>query len=168
MPNTDLPKAFIKHQMPGRVRLKISSKRGDERYFEELAEAFAECDAIKQLQINPPTASVLVEHGTNSFVEIVTFATNAGLFTVAEGEEAELMAMEHSSIASLSSLAASHLDHKLADLSTGRVDVRSILFVSFVGLAVHEATKGHVMAPASTFLWRALQLLNKKNDKFFE
>lgn len=168
MPNTDLPQAFIKHQMPGRARLKIPSKRGDETYFEALAEAFAACEAITQLQINPPTASLLIQHGNAPFSVIAEFAGDAGLFAVAEGEEAEWLATQHLSVASLSSMAAAHLDNKLADLSAGRVDVRSVLFLGFVGLAVHEATKGHVMAPASTFLWRALQLLNKKNDKFFE
>lgn len=165
---TDLPKAFIKHQMPGRVRLKIPSKRGDEQYFEELAETFAECEAIGQLQLNPPTASLLIQHGIAPFDEIAKFAANAGLFTIAMGQEAELMATETSSIASLTSSAAAYLDHKMADLSAGKVDVRSLLFLSFVGMAVVEAKKGHIMAPASTFLWRALQLLNKKNDKFFE
>ena len=168
MPSTDLPKAYIKHQIAGRIRLKITEKRGDEQYFEALAEAFTECEAITQLQLNPPTASLLIQHGSKPFAEIAEFASNAGLFILATEEEAELLATQHLSVASLSSLAASHLDHKMADLSAGRIDVRSVLFLGFVGLAVHEASKGHIMAPASTFLWRALQLLNKKNDKFFE
>ncbi|MGY6278086.1 HMA2 domain-containing protein [Methylomonas sp. MgM2] len=168
MPIADLPKAFIKHQMPGRARLKIPGKRGDERYFEQLAEIFAGCEAITQLQINAQTASLLIQHDSSPLSDIVAFAGDAGLFVTVQGREAELMATEHSSIAKLSSLAATHIDHKLADLSAGRVDVRSVLFLGFMGLAVREATKGHVMAPASTFLWRALQLLNQKNDKFFE
>lgn len=168
MSAADLPKAYIKHQMAGRIRLKIPEKRGDEAYFEYLAESFAGCEAVSQLQLNPQTASLLIQHGAVPFLEVADFASSNSLFTVTGESETELPATEQMSIASLSNVLAAHLDHKLADLSAGRVDVRSVLFLGFMGLAVREASKGHVMAPASTFLWRALQLLNKKNDKFFE
>jgi hypothetical protein len=168
MTQLDLPKAYIKHQLTGRARVKIPQKRGDEVYFETLAEAFAQCETITQLQLNPQAASLLIQYGSAPFSEIAAFAVNAGLFTLVEQDDADLPATEHSSVASISSILASRLDHKLADLSAGRIDVRSVLFVAFMGLTIREAAKGHVMAPASTFLWRALQLLNKKNEKLFD
>lgn len=163
-----LPKAYIKHQLAGRVRLKIPQKRNDEAYFEAVADAFADCEAITQLQLNPQAASLLIQHGSAPFSDIAAFAASAGLFALVAQDDPDLPAVEHASVAGLSSLVASQLDHKLADLSAGRIDVRSALFVAFMGLTIHEAAKGHVMAPASTFLWRAIQLLNKKNEKLFD
>jgi hypothetical protein len=162
-----LPKAFIKHQLAGRVRLKIPAKRGDEQYFEALAEAFATCETISQLQLNPPTASLLIQHGATPFSDIAEFAEIAGLFVLAEEEYADLPAIEHLSVASLSSLGVSHVDKQLKRLSEGRVDLRSAFFLGFMGLAIHQAAKGRIMSPASTFFWRAVELLNNKNEKMF-
>ncbi|MGZ5044724.1 MAG: hypothetical protein ACXV8P_08025 [Methylobacter sp.] len=36
-----LPSAFVKHQLPGRVRLKIPQKRGNVHYFDRLADIFS-------------------------------------------------------------------------------------------------------------------------------
>ncbi len=165
--DTALPKAYIKHQLAGRVRLKIPAKRGDEQYFEELAEAFATCDAITQLQLNPPTASLLIQYGAVPFAEVADFAAEAGLFALVEQGDADLPTTEHLSVAGWSSLGVSQFDQQLSQLSAGRVDLRSVFFLGFMGLAVHQAVKGHIMSPASTFFWRALELLNNKNEKMF-
>jgi hypothetical protein len=47
------------------------------------------------------------------------------------------------------------------------VDLRSAFFLGFMGLAIHQAAKGRIMSPASTFFWRAVELLNNKNEKMF-
>lgn len=166
--DANLPKAYIKHQMPGRVRLKIPQMRGNEPYFEHLAEAFADCDAISQIQLNSQAASLLIQHGSNPFSAVAEFAGNANLFIlVAEGADELPAVRARASIAAWSSSGVSQLDQKLAQLSEGRFDLRSIFFLGFVGLAAHQAAKGRIMSPASTFLWRAIELLNSKNDKMF-
>ena len=162
-----LPTAYIKHKMPGRVRLKIPAKRGDEAFFEVLAETLAGCDLIRQLQLNPPTASLLIQHGDASFDAVVEYAAAAELFTVAEGADNELPALDNLSLASWSSLGVSQFDQQLSQLSAGRVDLRSLFFLGFMGLTIHQAAKGHIMSPASTFFWRALELLNNKNENMF-
>lgn len=167
MLNADLPKAFIKHQLAGRVRLKIPQKRGDEAYFEQVAEIFAECEAITQLQLNPPSASLLIQHGAAPFTEIVEFASNAGLFVLVDQGETEVPVTDHLSVAGLSSLGVAQLDETLGQLTAGRVDLRSVFFLGFVGLAAHQAAKGHIMSPASTFLWRAIELLDTKKENMF-
>ena len=37
--NDNPPFAYIKHQLPGRVRVKIPQKKGDFRYFDRIAES---------------------------------------------------------------------------------------------------------------------------------
>lgn len=159
-----IPKAYIKHQVAGRVRLKIPAKRGDEAYFETLTETFAECASITQLQSNADAGSVLLQFDETLFEDVVVFAATHGLFIVVDGEEW----MANRSIASWSALGVSHVDTQLNRLSDGRVDLRSVLFLGFMGLAVHQAVRGNVMLPASTFFWRALELLNSKNENMFD
>lgn len=164
-----LPTAYIKHRMPGRVRLKIPAKRGDEAYFEALAETLAGCDQIRQLQLNPPTASLLIQHDDAPLDSVVDYAAAAELFIVAEGGDgdSDLPALDNLSVASWSSLGVSQFDQQLSQLSAGRVDLRSLFFLGFMGLTIHQAAKGHIMSPASTFFWRALELLNNKNENMF-
>jgi len=170
--NTGLPKAYIKHQLAGRVRIKIPEKQGDIAYFERVVRTVARCDAVTWVQKNPASASLLIQHGTAPFSEIAEFAKNAGLFslmaTKVEQNGFDLHPAGHLSIASLSSLGVAHFDEKLSRFSAGRVDLRSTLFLGFMGLAIHQAAKGHFMSPASTFFWRALELLNSKNETMFK
>ena len=77
------PNAFIKHQLPGRVRLKIPQKRGDFQYFDYVAERFADCLGITQLQLNPPAASLLICHEKDmAFQTIAEFAEANEIFSL--------------------------------------------------------------------------------------
>jgi len=169
--NADLPKAYIKHQLAGRVRIKIPGKQGDSPYFERVAKGLAGCDAITRIQKNPTAASLLLQYGPAPLTNIAEFAKNAGLFCLVaakpDNKKPETPKTQALSVASLSSLGVARFDDQLNQLSAGRVDLRSALFLGFMGLAIHQAAKGHFMSPASTFFWRALELLNRKNDKMF-
>ncbi|PPD34606.1 MAG: hypothetical protein CTY21_09700 [Methylomonas sp.] len=154
--------------MPGRVRLKIPAMRGDDGFFEHVAETLAGCEPVQQLLINPSTASLLIQHGDSAFDGIADYAAASGLFIVSESVDAELPAAENLTVASWSSLGVAEFDQQLTRLSAGRVDLRSLLFLGFAGLTVHQAAKGNIMSPASTFFWRALDLLNSNNDNLFK
>ena len=164
------PSAFIKHQLPGRVRLKIPQKKGDFRYFDRIAESFAECQGITQLQLNPPAASILICHRTDTlFQNIAEFAETKGLFSLTEmPKDYEAIAIPNLPIATLTSLGLNRLDDSLLDFTQGRLNGRSLLFLSLIGLGIHQATKGHIMAPAASFLWYAIELLKQENETRFE
>ena len=165
---TDLPKAYIKHQLSGRVRLKIPKKRGNYQYFDKVADVLADCEGITQLQLNPSSASLLIQHGPGvQFSSIAAFACSANLFNLIDAGGSDQLTTEHLSIAGWSSVGVTQLDQTITQVSGGRFDLRSMLFLTFVGLGVREATRGHVMAPAATFLWRALELLNAKNENMY-
>lgn len=53
--------ARIVHQMPGRLRLAMTERRGDAAYFGELARQLAALDGVRHVRSNPPAASVVVE-----------------------------------------------------------------------------------------------------------
>jgi hypothetical protein len=167
--NENHPSAYIKHQLPGRVRLKIPQKRGDFRYFDRIAELFTGCPGITQLQLNPSAASILVCHGTETdFLNIAEFAQANGLFTIVEPPEEETFTIPYLPIPKLTSTGLNRLDESLMDFSQGRLDGRSLLFLSLIGLAIRQMAKGHIMGPASTLLWYAFSLLKEENEKLFD
>ncbi len=162
------PSAYIKHQLPGRVRLKIPQKRGDFRYFDLIAELFADCPGITQLQLNPPAASILICHGTETqFLNIAEFAQTNGLFTIIEQPE-ETFSIPHLPIPKLTSTGLNRVDESLMGFSQGLLDGRSLLFLALIGLAVRQMTRGAIMGPATTLLWYAFSLLKEENEKTFD
>ena len=167
--NDNPPFAYIKHQLPGRVRLKIPQKRGDFRYFARLAGLFADCTDITQLQLNPSAASILICHGTETqFLNITEFAQTNGLFTIIEQPEEETFTIPYLPIPKLTSTGLNRLDESLMDFSQGRLDGRSLLFLALIGLAVRQMAKGHIMGPASTLLWYAFSVLKAENNKLLD
>lgn len=168
--NDSHPYAYIKHQLPGRVRLKIPQKKGDWGYFDRIAELFAHCPGIAQLQLNPAAASVLICHdGTKTqFGNISEFAQAQGLFRIAEQPAEETFSIPHQPIATLTSTGLNRFDESLMELSEGLLDSRSLFLLILTGLAVHQITKGNIMTPAASLLWGAIELLREENKKILE
>jgi hypothetical protein len=164
--NENHPSAYIKHQLPGRVRLKIPQKRGDFHYFDRIAELFTGCPGITQLQLNPSAASILICHMTETdFLNIAEFAQTNGLFTIVEQPEEETFTIPYLPIPKLTSTGLNRVDESLMGFSQGLLDGRSLLFLALIGLAVRQMTKGNVMGPATTLLWYAFSLLKEENEK---
>lgn len=53
--------AEIAHSLPGRIRLRLREKRGDEAYFASLSEAVANCDDVERVKANAATGTILIE-----------------------------------------------------------------------------------------------------------
>jgi hypothetical protein len=158
------PSAFIKHQLPGRVRLKIPQKRGDVNYFNRLEELFSDFLGINELKLNPSTASILISHeNAVPFQDIAEFAKTKNLFNLVEEAEDHDETVPNLYIKALALAGFDRFDKALLDYSKGRLDARSFVFLSLIGLAIHQAARGNVLAPASTFLVYAFQLLDVKD-----
>lgn len=158
------PSAYIKHQLPGRVRLKIPQKKGDSGYFEKMAESFADCSGLTQLHLNPHAASLLICYEPEiDFLKIAEFAETRGLFTISAEPEAAPLPIFHQPLTILASSRLNSADESLLQLSQGRINGRSLLFLALLGLAAHQISRGHIMSPASTLLWYALSLLKEEN-----
>ncbi|MGZ4971104.1 MAG: hypothetical protein ACXV7H_16465, partial [Methylobacter sp.] len=66
-------------------------------------------------------------------------------------------------IAVLTATGLNRFDESLMDLSQGRIDSRSLFMLTLTGLAIHQITRGNIMAPASSLLWYAIELLREEN-----
>lgn len=163
------PSAFIKHQLPGRVRLKIPQKRGDINYFNRLEELFSDFLGINELKLNPSTASIVISHESDvPFQDIVEFAKTKNLFNLVEEAEDHDEVVPNLYIKALTLTGFNRFDKALLDYSKGRLDARSFVFLTLIGLAIHQAARGNVLAPASTLLMYAIQLLNVEDINLIE
>jgi hypothetical protein len=166
--NKSHPTAYIKHQLPGRVRLKIPQKKGDFDYFDRIAELFSDCPGITQLQFNPPAASILICHEAEThFLTIVEFAQTNGLFTIIEQPE-DIFTIPHLPLAKLTYNGIGSIDDLLMDFSRGRLDGRTILIMALIGLAVRQLTRGNIMGAASSLIWYAFRLMKEESEKKFD
>jgi hypothetical protein len=55
-------RAIVVHMMPGRTRLRVPDKRNDTAFFRQLSDVLEADPRVRRVQVNPRTASVLIEH----------------------------------------------------------------------------------------------------------
>lgn len=160
------PFAYVKHQLPGRVRLKIPQKKGDADYFARIAKSFAKFPGIAQLQFNPTSGTVLIRHDAAKaqFSNISEFAQTNGLFSIAEPLPEKPFSIPHQPIARLTSTRLNRFDQSLIELSEGLIDSRSLFFLILTGMAVHQIARGKIMTPATSLIWGAIELLREESN----
>ena len=78
--------ATIEHQLPGRLRLRIPTRRGDVSFFQGIVHALSECPDVKEIDATPLTGSILIRH-SGSAQAITAAAAERKIFEV--GNEPE-------------------------------------------------------------------------------
>lgn len=147
--------AYVVHALPGRVRIKIPSRRGDAAYFVQLQSELSRCKGVAAIQANLRAASVLIAFApTGDLNTIASFARKKKLFNL----EAEAQ-LPQQSIGEIAAAQLNFVDRLLATGSRGHIDLQSSFFVLFLGLALRQIWRGEIMMPAIPLLWTALGLL---------
>jgi hypothetical protein len=147
--------AYVSHNVPGRLRLKIPEKKGEAAFFAKVANAVMEMPNMTSIQVNHVTASILCLHDDVSVQKISDYANEHRLFTIDTGGHEPVPVWQQAS----SGVAT--LDQTLKHISSGRIDLRSTLFVGVTALAIRQAYQGQILGPAATLLWYAMQLLKE-------
>lgn len=152
-----LPLALVDHDIQGRVRVRIPSKRRDASYFAFLEEKLKKCEGIDALQANPLTGGVLVLH----HVDLPTIAQYA--------KQNELFALaERSSAAPVSLHVATQfraLDQGLQSATAGTIDLSSAAFVGLTLAGMYQLLRRNIWPAGLTLLWYATSVLPRANGK---
>ena len=61
--------AYIVHQISGRVRLRIKTRRQDQAYFEALRRQLEPLECIETVRVNSNTGSIILRHSARPYVE---------------------------------------------------------------------------------------------------
>lgn len=126
-----VPSAFLEHQLPGRVRLRIPAKRGDCAFFETAKQGLAGNAAVKEVVANPQTGSLLIRY-TGDIRGLATEAAERGIFAVQRA----------GSVARRPKPAAT-----AAPVNTA--------VVGLSGLGLYQVARGRALGSASEIFWNA-------------
>ncbi|SFH39906.1 hypothetical protein SAMN05216299_110109 [Nitrosospira sp. Nsp14] len=153
------PLAREVHGLPGRTRLRIDEKRGDETYFTTVENALRDYPGISAVETNSRTASVLVHHIAND-PSPWQRAEEQGLFHVPENE-AEMRKMAPP-ISATATPARKARGPKPKAAQTNRTNWRPLLFLAWVGMGIAQAIEGNIAIPAAAAFWYAY-LVSREN-----
>jgi len=133
------PHAYVTHAVPGRTRIKVPSMRGDPQFFDDAAACLGECHLVQSLHTDPRTGSILLSH-TGAWRDVAEFGEarrvfellpNGGPHLVDDGGGEDNRARHY------------------------RPTIAAILLL----FALHQASRGQIFAPATSYVWDALRLL---------
>lgn len=147
--------AFVVHELPGRLRLKIPKKRGDGAWFAEISERLARCPGIREVSGKAGTGSLLVQHSPAiGSAYIAAEAERSALFRlVRKPAEPRTTLLQHAAAR------AEALDRGLSVASRGFLDLRSAILLMLLGMAARQAAQGQIMVPAFSLLVFAAELV---------
>jgi len=132
-----VPVAHIEHQLPGRVRLRVPSRRGQVPFFEKVVRELSKQPAIREINATPLTGSITLQH-LEPLQPIVAAAADQKLFEIRRSQ-----AQSNANPSKRGS--ASREGPGLADgIATG-----------LSGLSLFQAMQGNVLGSAAESLWHA-------------
>ena len=145
-----LPGAYICHRSAQRLRIKITSRKGNAGYFEKLQSTLARLRTFDGLEVNALTGSVLIVDEHVDVDEIADFARTRQLFELAH---------QDSFHAPMTTQLVSHLENlnlNLRRLTTGEMDLAGILLLFLLIAGLTELLRGRIqMPPWYTAFWYA-------------
>jgi hypothetical protein len=148
-----IPRAQIVHQVQGRLRLRIQERRKDADYFEAVREHLEDLPGVESVRVSSVTGSVLVLHPELEFDALAPRLWDCELFHLLAGPPPEVP-----SFAPLQSGLAG-IDRLLGEGTGGGVDLRTIVFIATMGMAISQIMRGQIMAPAFNLMWNAMGLV---------
>jgi len=154
-----ISKAYVSHQAPGRLRIKIPSKKGDSRYFEAIKSGFAGLGGIDDLQANPVTGSVLFLLKGASTEAIASHALSRGIFKLHEKSSNAPIGLQQRMSGTFKGM-----NDQIKSLTGNELDIAGAAFLVLIGAGIYEISRGNFTAPAwYTAFWYALNILLKSN-----
>lgn len=155
-----LPEAHVRHSIPGRIRLRIPSKKGDPYFFGEMYKQLSLCEGIRRVEVNSMTGSILIIHDV-AIETIAAFSRQNNLFTIEEPKRFGVRGRE-TYLARKISETFRAVNHKVVVSTGGFANIADLLVLALIGLSVYQISKGNFIAPAwYTALWYAMNIFMK-------
>ncbi len=147
-------KLSIAHQVPGRVRMKIPSAKGNPELLQQISETFAVIPGIEHVTANPLTGSVVLHYDVDRHHEFhgrlqpgTAPPTQIDDFANKIQQEAEYLARNSDSARALVEF-CKKLDREIKVATGNVVDLKIMFAVGIIGVMVFE-----IGATAATPVW---------------
>ena len=148
-----IPRAYISHRGPERLRVKIPSRKGDTVYFSELKKQLTQCKAVTQCETNPVTASVLFVRMAD-IRTVIEFAEGNHLFKLGEKGSPSFSYEITENF--------KNLNRQLKGVTGGEMDIPGLAFLTLLGFGIYQISRGNLMAiPWYAAFWYALNIFLK-------
>jgi hypothetical protein len=134
-----LPPAAVEHILPGRLRLRVPSRRGDRAFFESLDARLADAPFVLAVRGNAVTGGLLIRH-TGSVAELVSYARDNRLFDLRERPTPDL---------------ARTLRHRPRRRQPIRPE--AVAVAALAGLSAFQLARGRIAGPATENFWNAFR-----------
>jgi hypothetical protein len=132
-----IPVAYIEHQLPGRVRLRVPSRCGEVPFFEKVVRELSKLPAMRELTASPLTGSITL-HYLEPLQPIIAAAADQRLFETSRLEP-------QSNVSEAKRASGLREGPGFTDgIATG-----------LTGLSLFQATQGSVLGSAAENLWHA-------------
>jgi hypothetical protein len=145
-----VPGAYICHQSPHRLRIKIASRKGNATYFEKLQATLIRFQAFDRLEVNSLTGSVLIVDDYIDVDDIADFAKTRHLFDLMN---------QSTSRSPMTTQLVSHLenlDTSVHRITSGELDLAGILLLGLLISGLTGLLRSDVrMPPWYTAFWYA-------------
>jgi hypothetical protein len=163
------PRLKIAHQVPGRIRMKIPSAKGNAQQLEQYRETLSLIPGIERVEVNPETGSIVLKydpdrrhdfhagfhdhvHEHHGYAHHKPPTNEIDALASKIEEEAEYLA-EHSQVARVLVDFCKNADRQIRASSDNMLDLKMLLAIGVVGFTVFE-----VGATAATPVWVTLAL----------
>jgi len=146
----DLPvDAYIGHSSPGRLRVKIPSKKGDAPFFNTLQALFAGLPGLQSISANPLTGSLLIMHSLDE-ATVKDILQSYNLSSATDDNKAP--SAVHGEIATI----FQGWDRQVKNFSHGALNLKAIVAITLVSAAIYQISRGKFIAlPWHSALWYA-------------
>jgi hypothetical protein len=146
------PFAQVVHALPGRKRIRIPEKRGDEVYFTQVKERLADCPGVLAVEANPVTGGVLVHHAANA-THFLHSAVEQGLFRVA-GNNLPIHSGANPPVPANRGVTVKSMPP--FQLSSS---LRRLIFLGLIGTGIVQVFRGNIVIPALAAFMDAIKIL---------
>jgi hypothetical protein len=161
-------KLHVAHQVPGRVRMKVASAKGNPELLKQIGETFGTIPGIERVSVNPATGSVVLHYDTDRHDEFhgglerhyhsagiqCCSPPNTEIDVLANkiADEADFLAQNSHSARAIVDL-FKKCDREIKLASGNMVDLKIVLALGIIGITVFE-----VGASAATPIWLTLTI----------
>ena len=154
----DLPQdAYVSHLSPGRLRIKIPSKKGDIIFFSSLQEQLSPLPGLERIEVNPVTGSILLIHSLDSG-SVTDFLKAQHLLKVQAGKDSLNF---HREVMRVFSAA----DRQVRGFIGGGINLGALAFLGLAGAGVYQIFRGNFSAiPWYSAFWYALSIFLKSKS----
>ena len=147
------------HRSRGRLRLKLPNKCRDADWLQRTASRLEQLPDVERVDVTAVSGSLLIHHRAGP--ELMERLSSTGLFSIVDSPLSTPPVLDRIAEGVYRS------DRSLERRTGGRINLRTLLILVLIALAIVQSVRRRIMVPAITLLMFAAQLvfMSKNNNR---